>query len=538
MKQHHSHAITTYERFYMTGINEYVPEILTLLARHSQQLQSLHITWSDWRNRERLSWRAPLLAIAVACRSLQELSILRNSLEKDSEAADVDDAVIKALGCHSSSLRFLELDFLPDRAATSALASGCALEVVRINYSFDRSYNHEFIDALMQDPQNPLARIPYPLRRPNGGAHALRNLVDARGRLRELSYLLPLNWKACMGFGHELGLHREALEAMGMTEFETRPDLRVANDDLVSTLVMRSHRYGAHHLEVLQLDGCAAISGDSLPELVMRSKLQRLHLRHCPNLTAELAAAALRGDGPPCWAQEGVPLWAQGRVPTRWLRSLLLTDGVQLNDSVLEAIGGACPLLQQLELGMTGGDPGGDLDIFRVQHQITDHGVAALARLAQLDDLGIAGAALVTHAGLASVVGGCTQLRRLDLTRCESAVTEAGMAALGGARLLDRLIINYCESATPNVIGVITRCCPGLFYLSFTGCEELVIDNWENITSPDDPLEIFPHGTAWLLSMREQLPRLAYVLPMGWIETEKHPEADYPLDEANVTWRL
>jgi len=88
------------------------------------------------------------------------------------------------------------------------------------------------------------------------------------------------------------------------------------------------------------------------------------------------------------------------------------------------------------------------------------------------------------------------------------------------------------------VLSAIAASCRGLIYLSIRECEEIIVDNIENMTDPDDDLFVFPNGLAGITSCKDQLPKLFWFKPLGSLVSRSRPDEVYPLEELGVTWRF
>ncbi|CAN6361238.1 unnamed protein product [Urochloa humidicola] len=207
--------------------------------------------------------------------------------------------------------------------------------------------------------------------------------------------------------------------------------LKVGNGSLRSISTLEK-------LEELAMVGCSGIDDDGLELLSKGSdSLQSVDVSRCDHVTYQGLASLMDGRkflqklyAADCLHEIGQRFLSKLATLKETLTALKL-DGLEVSDSLLQAIGEGCNNLVEIGLSKCSG---------------------------------------VTDEGISSLVARCSDLRAIDLTCCNLITNDALDSIADNCKMLERLRLESCSLINEKGLERIATCCPNLQEIDLTDC--------------------------------------------------------------------
>uniref|UniRef100_A0A804RDE4 F-box/LRR-repeat protein 15-like leucin rich repeat domain-containing protein n=1 Tax=Zea mays TaxID=4577 RepID=A0A804RDE4_MAIZE len=217
------------------------------------------------------------------------------------------------------------------------------------------------------------------------------------------------------------------------------PELRSLN---ISYLKVGNGSLGSisslERLEELAMVCCSGIDDEGLELLSKGSdSLQSVDVSRCDHVTSEGLASLIDGRN---FLQKLYAADCLHEIGQRFLSklarlketlTLLKLDGLEVSDSLLQAIGESCNKLVEIGLSKCSG---------------------------------------VTDGGISSLVARCSDLRTIDLTCCNLITNNALDSIADNCKMLECLRLESCSLINEKGLERITTCCPNLKEIDLTDC--------------------------------------------------------------------
>ncbi|NP_001333165.1 F-box/LRR-repeat protein 3 [Zea mays] len=191
-------------------------------------------------------------------------------------------------------------------------------------------------------------------------------------------------------------------------------------------------------LEELAMVCCSCIDDEGLELLSKGSdSLQSVDVSRCDHVTSHGLASLIDGRNflqklyaADCLHEIGQRFVSKLATLKETLTTLKL-DGLEVSDSLLEAIGESCNKLVEIGLSKCSG---------------------------------------VTDEGISSLVAQCSDLRTIDLTCCNLSTNNALDSIAGNCKMLECLRLESCSLINEKGLKRIATCCPNLKEIDLTDC--------------------------------------------------------------------
>ncbi|CAL4949691.1 unnamed protein product [Urochloa decumbens] len=268
------------------------------------------------------------------------------------------------------------------------------------------------------------------------GWRGLEALIAACPRLK------AIDLSHCVGAGDREAAAVAAaagLRELRMENWRKVPELRsldisylkVGNGSLRSI-------YTLEKLEELAMVGCSGIDDEGLELLSKGSdSLQSVDVSRCDHVTYQGLASLIDGrkflqklHAADCLHEIGQCFLSKLATLKETLTALKL-DGLEVLDSLLQAIGEGCNNLVEIGLSKCSG---------------------------------------VTDEGISSLVAQCSDLRAIDLTCCNLITNNALDSIAENCKMLERLRLESCSLINEKGLQQIATCCPNLKEIDLTDC--------------------------------------------------------------------
>lgn len=232
----------------------------------------------------------------------------------------------------------------------------------------------------------------------------------------------------------------------------------------------------------LSMCACSQITSKGVAYLAALPRLLDLNLARCKHVDDRALTALAKNQTPLerltlAWTRRITNAGLLSVAQLSTLRDLKFIRLREVSGTGLAYLG-FLPQLQRLTLEWCDGVDGMYLNALKNlkslnlswSDNVTDSGVACIARLELLENLDLANCVKVTDHGMASI-SSLGKLRSLNLSYCR-AISDRSLAGLSNLPSLQVLVLDACDRITDKGLqGLWT--CPTLTYISLGGCHNI-----------------------------------------------------------------